>query len=220
MWWTLVRWQRPHSAPARVPIIPPSTSPSQNSGAFVPTSSLLGSLLNVWSHRVIVVVMMTRACIDVGSGGSGLVVEGAGNWNAQHCGPGGLGLGITHVCTVAISREGPCCGWHTARSPYINRHMFSSRNKMYSLLCFPWTPIANKLDWLPVSAQRFNPSRANGLVNKACPICLSLCLFLLLITHSIPSWWPSLHPCCPVCVNGLFKGRNVLSFPCLSAPRL
>lgn len=34
---------------------------------------------------------------------------------------------------------------NTASGPYINHHMCSSLNKMYSSLCFPWTPNDNKL---------------------------------------------------------------------------
>lgn len=63
----------------------------------------------------------------------------------------------TDVSGPKVSTVGMCClasqqsagkahvEVNTASGPYINHHMSSSFNKMYSLLCFPWTPNSNKL---------------------------------------------------------------------------
>lgn len=77
---------------------------------------------------------------------------GVQSWNVPPCGPGDFvggferGGGVDEcMCALLQSAEKAHVEVNTASGPYINHHMSSSLNKMYSLLCFAWTLNGNKL---------------------------------------------------------------------------
>lgn len=77
--------------------------------------------------------------------GTGLEAGGVQSWNVLPCGPGVfVGGAGEHVCALLQSAGKAHVEVNTASGPYINRHMSSSLNKMYSLLCFSWTLNGNK----------------------------------------------------------------------------
>lgn len=78
--------------------------------------------------------------------GAGLGAGGVQSWNVLPCGPGDfVGAGGERMCALLQSAGKAHVEVNPASGPYINRHMSSSLNKMYNLLCFAWTPNGNKL---------------------------------------------------------------------------
>lgn len=78
--------------------------------------------------------------------GTGLGAGGVQSWNALPCGPGDFVVGGDECMCAPLQSVGKAhVEVNTASGPYINHHMSSSLNKMYTSLCFPWTPNGNKL---------------------------------------------------------------------------
>lgn len=82
----------------------------------------------------------------------------------QMCGFAAAGLGawgcpqleFAALCSCRLCLGGSMCALlksagkasvevNSVRGPYVNHHMSSSSNKMYSILCFAWIPNGNKL---------------------------------------------------------------------------
>lgn len=166
--------------------------------------------------------MMVALTQMSGFGGAGLGAGGVQSWNVPTCGPGDFVGGDECMCTLLQSAGKVHVEVKAASGPYINHHMSSSLNKMYSLLCFPWTPNGNNFF---CASQKFNltPPEQISFDTWFDSICLScfvfLAFFLLLIkTHSSQARGHSFFHC-PRCVNVQFKGRNVFSWCCLSVLR-
>lgn len=83
-----------------------------------------------------------------GFGGAGLGAGGVRSWNVLPCGPAdfvGEGRWRGGMCALPQSAGKAHVEVKPASGPYINRHMSFFVNKMYSSLCFAWTPNGNKL---------------------------------------------------------------------------